>query len=254
VSGTLGIDVGGTNTKLVHLGPEGPRPLEPLPTRGEDGPEDYFARLATRIQAEGLRPEAIGLAFAGLVDLGGRVIQAPNLARFEGVRPQEARKVARRVAAWASSCRRRPPSQHGAATENTIRAQSAHAPNAAFERYRRSEAAKSGPSRDANARTRVNDKAKSRLPGRSEPISVEQVLSPDYGCPLCPDGASCCFASSAFSFSRENASAVAPPLRRDMRRAEAESRASLTPFPMFRGGTAPRTSGARRLASKASVT
>jgi len=90
VSGTLGIDVGGTNTKLVHLGPEGPRPLEPLPTRGEDGPEDYFARLATRIQAEGLRPEAIGLAFAGLVDLGGRVIQAPNLARFEGVRPQEA--------------------------------------------------------------------------------------------------------------------------------------------------------------------
>jgi len=89
MSGTLGIDVGGTNTKLVYLDDTGRRALDSLPTRGELGPEDYFARLATRIAAEGLPIHGLGLAFAGLVGLDGRVVQAPNLSRFEGHHPAE---------------------------------------------------------------------------------------------------------------------------------------------------------------------
>lgn len=89
MSATLGIDVGGTNTKLVVLEEGTPRPLEPLPTRGEDGPRETFGRLAQRIQAQAASVQAIGLAFAGLVDRSGEVIQAPNLQRFEGSRPAD---------------------------------------------------------------------------------------------------------------------------------------------------------------------
>jgi glucokinase len=81
----LGIDIGGTNTKVVLLSPDD-EVIErgEIPTRAVDGPEALALRLDELVAHW---PESAGAGFsvAGLMNLQSLIVQAPNLAAFVGV-------------------------------------------------------------------------------------------------------------------------------------------------------------------------
>jgi glucokinase len=74
----VGLDVGGTNIKLVVL--DGDEVVErgSEPTRSEDGPEAVLDRLAAMARAAG-NGASVGVAFPGLTDREGRGVLFPNL-------------------------------------------------------------------------------------------------------------------------------------------------------------------------------
>ena len=74
----VGLDVGGTNIKVVVL--EGGEVVErgSEPTRSEDGPDAVIDRLASLGRAGG-DGASVGVAFPGLVDGEGRGVLFPNL-------------------------------------------------------------------------------------------------------------------------------------------------------------------------------
>ena len=74
----VGVDVGGTNIKLVTLGGDSIVERASEPTRSEEGPEAVLARVAALVRAAG--PTAsIGVALPGLFDEDGRALLLPNL-------------------------------------------------------------------------------------------------------------------------------------------------------------------------------
>ncbi|HVE14296.1 MAG TPA: ROK family protein [Elusimicrobiota bacterium] len=85
----LGIDAGGTFTKLFAVSSSGKLLGEDsIPTRPEAGPKDYVRRLAAGVRSLenrlGRRADAACLAIAGDVDSEAGVIRrSPNLRRFE---------------------------------------------------------------------------------------------------------------------------------------------------------------------------
>ena len=84
----LGIDIGGTNTKLVRLddGDDVPVARREIPTPRTV--EDYrreIPRAVETIRSGGGTVDAVGFSVAGLVDDTRAVVQAPNLPFFEGV-------------------------------------------------------------------------------------------------------------------------------------------------------------------------
>ncbi|OIO11382.1 MAG: hypothetical protein AUJ52_02125 [Elusimicrobia bacterium CG1_02_63_36] len=86
----LGIDAGGTLTKLVAVSKSGRTLKEAsFPTFVSAGPKDFVARLAAEVRAferglGGLSGPA-GMAIAGDVDpKAGRIRRSPNLTSFEG--------------------------------------------------------------------------------------------------------------------------------------------------------------------------
>lgn len=95
----LGIDLGGTNTKVVVLGPDC-APCERLdfPSSSGEGPTRWGEALIRELDGLRLRDEvrAIGLSVAGLVDDRRQIVQAPNLTSFEGF------DVAAPLRAWRS--------------------------------------------------------------------------------------------------------------------------------------------------------
>lgn len=98
----LGIDLGGTNTKVVVLD-DGcvPRVRVDFPSSSPEGPGPWGERLIEQLEELGVRDElqAVGLSVAGLVDHRRRVVQAPNLPAFEGV------DVAAPLRAWRGDLR-----------------------------------------------------------------------------------------------------------------------------------------------------
>lgn len=89
----VGIDVGGTNCKLVLLDESGRALAEKLvATDGERGRTAFVERLAAELEPW-LRdedpPVALGAAVAGLLDNDGVVQEAPNLPDFVGWRPAD---------------------------------------------------------------------------------------------------------------------------------------------------------------------
>jgi glucokinase len=74
----LGIDLGGTNIKLVVL--EGERIVERRsePTRSEEGPAAVLKRLAALAGAS-REVDSVGIALPGLFDRDGRAVLLPNL-------------------------------------------------------------------------------------------------------------------------------------------------------------------------------
>jgi glucokinase len=78
VTRRVGLDVGGTNIKLVVL--EGDDVVEQgsEPTRSEDGPEHVLRRIAALAREAGAAA-SVGVAFPGLFDANGRAILFPNL-------------------------------------------------------------------------------------------------------------------------------------------------------------------------------
>jgi glucokinase len=74
----IGLDVGGTNIKLVVL--EGEEVVERAsePTRSEEGPPAVLERIAMMARAAG-RARSIGVALPGLFDRDGRGVLLPNL-------------------------------------------------------------------------------------------------------------------------------------------------------------------------------
>ena len=88
----LGIDLGGTNTKLGLVGEEGVICLDSLPSLVEQGPQAWLERLEAKarefIAASGLDPaglQGIGIDSPGGLDLDrGSVTFAPNLKTFNG--------------------------------------------------------------------------------------------------------------------------------------------------------------------------
>ena len=74
----LGLDLGGTNIKLVVL--EGDQVVERRsePTRSEEGPAAVLERLAALVRAAG-EVESVGIALPGLFDRDGRGVLLPNL-------------------------------------------------------------------------------------------------------------------------------------------------------------------------------
>src|SRR4051794_36734751 len=96
----VGLDVGGTNIKLVVL--EGDEVVErgSEPTRSEDGPEAVLGRLAALARAGG-EDASVGVAFPGLTDREGRGVLFPNLQgdwRGRPIREPLARALGRPVA------------------------------------------------------------------------------------------------------------------------------------------------------------
>ena len=85
---TVGIDLGGTNTKVVVL-EEGCAPVarHDFPSDGDAGAERWGEVLVEHLEeVVGERPvHAVGLSVAGLVDDRRRIVEAPNLRAFEGV-------------------------------------------------------------------------------------------------------------------------------------------------------------------------
>lgn len=82
----VGIDIGGTNTKLVRFD-DGERPAarHEMPTpRSVDDFQAAVPDALDRIAGDATI-DAIGIAVAALVDEHRRVVQAPNLPFFEGV-------------------------------------------------------------------------------------------------------------------------------------------------------------------------
>ena len=88
----LGIDLGGTNTKLGLVGQEGVISLDSLPSQVEQGPQAWLERLRSKardfIAASGVDSagvKGIGIDSPGGLDLDrGRVTFAPNLETFNG--------------------------------------------------------------------------------------------------------------------------------------------------------------------------
>jgi len=84
----VGIDIGGTNIKLIALGARG-RVLDrrSIPSNVEKGPKDAFSRIASAVSsliADKSALKAAGVACAGLVDpVGGRLHSSPNLLAWE---------------------------------------------------------------------------------------------------------------------------------------------------------------------------
>jgi glucokinase len=74
----LGLDLGGTNIKLVVL--EGEQVVERRsePTRSEEGPPAVVERLAALAGSVG-RVDSVGIALPGLFDRDGRGVLLPNL-------------------------------------------------------------------------------------------------------------------------------------------------------------------------------
>jgi glucokinase len=82
----VGLDVGGTNVKLVVLDGDEVVDRATEPTASEKGPEAVLDRLAGLAREAG--PAAsVGVAFPGLVDAEGRGILFPNLAGDWAGRP-----------------------------------------------------------------------------------------------------------------------------------------------------------------------
>lgn len=84
----LGIDIGGTQTKLaIVFGDGATRLLHGIPTASASGPGDFFDRLHAQLEEtlSALRPVAAGLSVAGLVDRDEQLVAAPNLGAFVGV-------------------------------------------------------------------------------------------------------------------------------------------------------------------------
>ncbi|MFP4381034.1 MAG: ROK family protein [Candidatus Sumerlaeia bacterium] len=70
----MGVDMGGTNTKLAIADREGKVVLERrMPTASQDGPEKVLARIADKVnemvQETGTNPESLGMAIPGTLDL-----------------------------------------------------------------------------------------------------------------------------------------------------------------------------------------
>ena len=88
----LGLDLGGTNTKLGLLGPTGLILVEETPSLVHQGPADWVARMAARARelmdraaGQGLRVAGVGLGSPGALDReAGRVLFSPNLPSFNG--------------------------------------------------------------------------------------------------------------------------------------------------------------------------
>lgn len=84
----VGIDIGGTNIKLIALGARG-RVLDrrSIPSNVEKGPKDAFSRIASAVSslvADKSALTAAGVACAGLVDpVKGRLHSSPNLLAWE---------------------------------------------------------------------------------------------------------------------------------------------------------------------------
>jgi glucokinase len=83
----LGVDIGGTQTKLalVFVGGE-TRLLDGIPTQARSGPGEFFKRLHAQLAAvlPDEQPVAAGLSVAGLVDRAEQLAAAPNLGAFVG--------------------------------------------------------------------------------------------------------------------------------------------------------------------------
>ncbi len=81
----LGVDVGGTNTKVVRMDATGAiEHRSSLKTKGDEGPESFVARLVDHVSPICAGVTAMGLAVAALVRHDGSLQQAPNLKKFEG--------------------------------------------------------------------------------------------------------------------------------------------------------------------------
>jgi glucokinase len=86
----LGIDLGGTNTKLGLVGPEGLAARGRFATRQDRGPADWLERLAAEVdrlcqKAGGCRPAGAGLASPGVIQRPrGVVLTSPNLPAMDG--------------------------------------------------------------------------------------------------------------------------------------------------------------------------
>lgn len=80
----LGIDIGGTNTKVILQAADGGivERLE-VPTRAVEGPGALAARLA-ELFAKWPEAEGAGISVAGLMDREKNLVQAPNLTEFVG--------------------------------------------------------------------------------------------------------------------------------------------------------------------------
>ncbi len=82
----LGIDIGGTKTRIGLVDGGGLLGAMTFQTRPDDGPQAWVRRLAGEYQAlGGPKPGGAGIACAGSLDRqGGRVIFANNLKSFNG--------------------------------------------------------------------------------------------------------------------------------------------------------------------------
>jgi glucokinase len=86
VTRRVGLDVGGTNIKLVVLEANEVVARATEPTASEDGPDAVLARLAALARGAGAAA-SVGVAFPGFVDAEGRGILFPNLAGDWAGRP-----------------------------------------------------------------------------------------------------------------------------------------------------------------------
>ena len=82
----IGLDVGGTNIKLVVLEDDDVVERGSEPTRSEDGPDQVLRRIAALAREAG-HAGSVGVAFPGLFDDQGRGILFPNLQGDWGGRP-----------------------------------------------------------------------------------------------------------------------------------------------------------------------
>jgi glucokinase len=86
----LGIDLGGTNTKLGLAGREGLVARRRFPTRQEDGPANWLERLAGEVEelcrrAGAEPPAGAGVASPGVIQRPeGVVLSSPNLPAMDG--------------------------------------------------------------------------------------------------------------------------------------------------------------------------
>ena len=75
----LGVDIGGTNTKVVLRDGQGETlQRAEFETRAEDGADAFADRLSDLV-ADWPETVATGLSVAGLIDSNRRIVQAPNL-------------------------------------------------------------------------------------------------------------------------------------------------------------------------------
>lgn len=84
----VGLDLGGTNAKLVAVDEElTVLDRSTFATDGDSGPDLLVERALARLEeleSRHGRISGLGLSMAGLVDAGGRVVEAPNLSSCEG--------------------------------------------------------------------------------------------------------------------------------------------------------------------------
>lgn len=82
----LGIDIGGTKTRIGLVGDQGLLAARSFPTRPDEGPGAWTRRLAAEYQKlGGERPKGAGVACAGTLDrTNGTVVFANNLRTFNG--------------------------------------------------------------------------------------------------------------------------------------------------------------------------